>query len=155
MRQEEIVENNTTDISTELRPVNEEKKTRRILHRGWGHLRCFSCQVFHNLSLSDRDAIRLANCKTFHTSENELARPRLMRTTPSSWPTRCSKSFSVIPGSRSSISFSILRIAAAPPGLQTQPVRSDILHCAAACSINELGIIWSLACTILLLAAIQ
>ena len=95
----------------------------------WSHMACRTA----SFPMSE------TNSRTLQTSWKLLASPKLIRTTPSSRPIWCSKSFSVTPGYRHRMSSSIPSIAAAPPGLQTQPVRSDILFPAAACSMNELG----------------
>jgi hypothetical protein len=78
---------------------------------------------------------------TFHTSWKELAKPKLILTTPNSLPTRVSRFLRVTPGESFCMSSSTPRMAAAPPGLHTHPVRREILFLEAAYSIKELGII--------------
>lgn len=94
---------------------------------------------FHIICRTTSFPMRDANSRTRHTSWKLLASPRLIRTTPSSRPIWHSKSFRVTPGYSLLMSSSMPKSAAAPPGLQTHPVRREIRCFVAACSMNEFG----------------
>lgn len=88
------------------------------------------------------EAIVSAKRTTRKTSRKSLASPRLMRTTPSSWPMCCSNAASVTSLGSAAIASRRPRIDAAPPGLHMQPVRREMLARDAAYSTNVFGIIW-------------
>lgn len=109
-----------------------------------------SIQLSHKACRDFWSPIAAANSTTFHTSQKELAMPRLIRVTPSSRPTMVSKSLGSIP--RLSLHTSSLTpsMAAAPPGLHIQPVRREIFFFEALYSMKALGIIspegWNFFC---------